>query len=319
MDTKNEKCSSKKHNEINAISYCQECNIYMCNKCESHHLELFDNHHQYKLDKNINEIFTGFCKEKNHIDKLDYYCRNHNQLCCSSCIIKIKRKGKGQHTDCDVCNIEDIKDEKKNKLKENITILENLFNKINEDKEVLKEKIQKIFTNIRNEINAREDNLLIEVDKKFENIFFKGEKMKKLEKLPNKIKISLEKGKIIDNEWNDDNKLRSIINDCINIENNIKDIDLLNKNNELYKSKKYNIRFIPEETELNKFLENIKTFGNIYYNTFEYKIKKCPLNITENRKYVVSGNKDNILTKTGTDHSYMGTNLRMHIRKIKNL
>ena len=45
------------------------------------------------------------------------------------CIIsKIKREGKGQYTDCDVCNIEDIKKEKKNKLKENIIILENFSN-----------------------------------------------------------------------------------------------------------------------------------------------------------------------------------------------
>ena len=33
------------------------------------------------------------------------------------------------------------------------------------------------------------------------------------------VKLSLEKGKLIDKEWNDKNKLNSIINDCINIEN----------------------------------------------------------------------------------------------------
>ena len=118
----NKKCTLKKHEDINAISYCQECKIFMCNKCENHHSELFQNHNVYKLDKDISEIFTGFCKERNHLEKLEFFCKDHNSLCCASCISKIKREGKGQHTDCNVCNIEDIKDEKKNKLKENFKI-----------------------------------------------------------------------------------------------------------------------------------------------------------------------------------------------------
>ena len=34
------KCSAKKHSDINAISYCIECNIYMCNKCLNYHSEM---------------------------------------------------------------------------------------------------------------------------------------------------------------------------------------------------------------------------------------------------------------------------------------
>ena len=58
--------------------------------------------------------------------KLEYFCRNHNQLCCAGCIAKIKKEKNGMHKDCDVCIIEEIKDEKKNKIKENIKYLENL-------------------------------------------------------------------------------------------------------------------------------------------------------------------------------------------------
>ena len=117
------KCSSKKHQENNAINYCQECKIYMCNKCDDYHSEIFQNHHIYKLDKDISLIFTGFCKEENHLDKLEYFCKNHNILCCASCITKIKKNGKGQHHDCDICLINEIKEEKKNKLKDNIKSL----------------------------------------------------------------------------------------------------------------------------------------------------------------------------------------------------
>ena len=59
------KCSSEIHEKNDAIIFCQECKIYMCNKCEKHNYELFQHHHQYKLEKE-KDIFTGLCKEKNH-------------------------------------------------------------------------------------------------------------------------------------------------------------------------------------------------------------------------------------------------------------
>ena len=107
------KCSLKEHFEIEATSFCQKCNIYMCNKCEKLHSGLFENHHKFNLDKDINEIFTGYCKEPNHNEELEFYCKSHNKLCCVKCIIKIKSKGKGQHKDCEVFNIDEIKEEKK--------------------------------------------------------------------------------------------------------------------------------------------------------------------------------------------------------------
>ena len=63
------KCSLPDHSNIESVIFCQECRIFMCNKCEKSHSDIFKNLHQYKLDKDINDIFTGFCKEKEHIDK----------------------------------------------------------------------------------------------------------------------------------------------------------------------------------------------------------------------------------------------------------
>ena len=190
----NKKCSSKNHKEFNAISYCQECNIYMCNKCTNIHLDLCQNHHSYNLNIDIQEIFTGICQEKNHLNTLEYFCKTHNALCCAVCITKIKRKGNGQHTDCNVCNIEDIKEEKKNKFDKNIKYLEELLNiinpsidelkkiyeKINKNKDNLKLDIQKIFTKIRNVINEREDEILLEVEKNLMNYFLKKNLLKKV-------------------------------------------------------------------------------------------------------------------------------------------
>ena len=183
------KCTSEEHKEIDAISFCPECKIYMCNKCQNHHTPLFKSHHPHNLNKE-EEIFTGFCMEKNHPMKLEYFCKEHNQLCCAACLCKVNKKGNGQHKDCDVCDIENIKDEKRNKLKENIKILEDLsnsfnnifkelkeiFEKVEKNKEDLKLTVQKAFTKIRTALNEREDKLLEEID----NYLMKDILMKKL-------------------------------------------------------------------------------------------------------------------------------------------
>jgi len=80
--------------------------------------------------------------------------------------------------------------------------------------------------------------------------------------LTNQIKINLNKGKLIDNEWNDNSKLNSIIDGCINIENNIKDINEINDKIKKGNSFDTEAKFISED-EINKFLELIKNFGKI--------------------------------------------------------
>ena len=113
---------------------------------------------------------------------MEYFCKTHNKSCCVACISKIKGRGNGQHTDCDVCYIDEINDEK-NKLNDNIKSLEDLSNSLNESinewkrlfdknentKETLKINAQKIFTKLRNSLKEKEDNILLKIDKKLEN------------------------------------------------------------------------------------------------------------------------------------------------------
>ena len=274
------KCSYESHKENEVISFCDKCKIYMCHKCEKLHSELFSNHHQIKIekDKDINEIFTGLCKEENHYIELKYFCKTHNKLCCAECITKFKGKNHGEHTDCDICSIEDIQNEKMNKLNENIKILEKLssnlqesireikiiFEKNEKKKEEVKMEVQKVFTKLRNSLNDREDELLSDVDKSFGELFLNENIIKESEKLPNKIKVSLEKGKLIDKDRNNNN-LNSLINDCLNIENNINDISKINQSMNYYKkANKNDISFINDEVTTNRFFELIKSFGRIY-------------------------------------------------------
>ena len=78
-------------------------------------------------------------------------------------------------------------------------------------------------------LNDREDELLKEIDNIFNTKYINEDIIKKGEKLPKQIKLSLEKGKLIDKEWDNIN-LNSYINDCINIENNIKNINIIKEN-----------------------------------------------------------------------------------------
>ena len=85
------------------------------------------------------------------------------------------------------------------------------------------------------------------------------------------MKISLEKGKEIENNW-DSNKLSLLINNCINIENNIKEIKLLNQSIEKVRDFSPYIKFYPAEWGINKLLDSIKIFGKIKDIIFDSKI-----------------------------------------------
>ena len=290
MEKNISKCSSIEHKEIDAIKFCQECNKYFCNKCDKFHSSIFTNHHPIALDKDPNEIFTGLCKIGDHSTKLEFYCKAHNELCCGFCITKIKKEGLGQHTDCKVCIIEDIFEEKKNNLDNNIKTLENLsetfkisikelneiIENIDKNKEEIKLEIQKTFTKIRNELNNREDQLLLEVDEKFKKKFFNEDLdiYKEKDKFSNKIKLYIEKGKVANEAFNKSNNKSSLIYDCINIENIIENMNKVNQNMNIYKNNNEEIKFISHTGEI---IRLIKNFGNI--NSDKIKINQNEINI----------------------------------------
>ena len=185
--------------------------------------------------------------------------------------------------------IEDIKEEKKKKLKDNIKNLENLsnnidniinelkalFEEINKSKDELKLNIQNTFTKIRNALNEREDELISEVDKIYNEKFFNEDIIKESIKLPNEIKKSLGKGKSIDDEWNDDEKLSSHISQSDSIETNIKTINKVYDNiKKCNSNKEFKIEFSPKDGSLKDFLLTINTFGCLMENKKENKKEK---------------------------------------------
>ena len=224
---------------------------------------------------------------------MDYYCKAHNILCCSGCISIIKLNDKGQHSDCEICTLEDIKESKEKKLKENIINLEKLsnevdtlineikvvFQKINKDKEDLKLNIQKIFTKIRNAINEREDEILSKVNQLFDTIYIKENEINNIDKYPIKVKSLLNQGKSEIEKWNsnkNDKVLSSFINSCINIEKSLLNINNTEQN--LIKCKKglsSVIKFSPfGENEINEFISDLSSFGKVYEENNDIQIEQ---------------------------------------------
>jgi len=212
---------------------------------------------------------------------------------------------------------------KKNKLNENIKYLndlstsfeksinelKNILKEMDEKKEIIKNEIQKAFTKIRNALNDKEDELLLKVDENFEKLLIKSENYKGNEKLSNKIKISLEKGKLIDKEWNDDNKLGSLINDCINIEINVNEINIINENIKNYESNKnIDVKIHIEEHKINKVLEIIKKFEkkeNFHWINDE-------VNIVSYSKFT-QGHPSNIMLQNNNSYSLTDGNKNHYI------
>ena len=277
MEERDIKCSSKEHQEINAISYCCNCDVYMCNKCENFHSNLLKNHKVFNIDYYLKKNFTGFCNEDNHKNEYEYFCKTHNTLCCVACIAKIKNKNNGKHADCVIYNIDEIINDKKKimndnikylkeisaKIQESINDVKHLFERMTDNKENLKMKVQKCFTKIRNVLNIREGELLSEIDEIYEKAFLKENMIREFEKLPRKISSLLEKGNMVQKEYSDKKKIL-LINECIQIENNIKDINLINENITKFKnSSNISISFSPNENEMNENIEKFKNFGKI--------------------------------------------------------
>ena len=145
-------------------------------------------------------------------------------------------------------------------LQRTINELKNIYETIDENKQKLKLKIIKVFDTIRKAVNKREKEILLQIDKKCEDLFFGEDLIKESEKLPEKVKVSLERKNIPENEWNDKKQL---VVEYLKAERNIREIQNLKKCTEL---KDLEITFDPKEEEIEQVLEPIKNFGIIYYN-----------------------------------------------------
>jgi hypothetical protein len=270
MEYNKYKCSTNEHLEINAFIFCKDCKHYFCDECQNFHSKIFSNHDIIFLNEEEDDIFTGICYENDHLNKLEYFCKTHNKLCCAKCITKIKDENNGQHKDCDISSLKETKIEKEKKFKENYDnndgiekSLDDISNQIKifqerniKDKKDLITEIKKEFEILKNALNEREDHLLSDADELFKKSSFEEEIIEENEKLPLKIRKSFDS---INDIKNKEIELNSEINYYLEFENNLNKIDELNKSINKYNSSQKEIIF---EYNNDEILNLIKNFGN---------------------------------------------------------
>ena len=323
MEKSIKKCYLKSHSNKKAVKYCPNCKKYLCEICVASHNKCDRKNELLPEDKEMNLKTKGICTESNHPNKLNYYCITHNNLCCAACLCKIKEKGDGQHTECNVCHIGKIKDEKKKILFNNINILKDfsqnikkklkLIKKIYEKtipkKEELKLNIINIFDDLKNMLKKRKNELLNELENLYEKFIFSEEFIKKCKKLPSKIEYYFEKRQKLMEKWKKyekKRKLNLLINDCINIEKNIEKYQKIDEKIKLSNAN-INFQFCIEENDFQILSEKIKNLGNIIYNDYKYIFKKCPSNISMQKRFIISGENENILSKKEPNFVWTGT------------
>lgn len=323
METTEKKCYTKSHANKKAIKFCLNCNKYLCELCLASHAKCDRKHELYSIDNELNLSFKGTCQENNHPNNLDYYCSTHNNLCCAACLCKIKDKGDGQHTECKACSIEEIKEEKREKLNNNINILKDLaqnfkkklkevrkiYDKTNNQKEGTRTNIKNTFDELINILTLRKKELLKELDDIYEKNIFSDDFIKTYEKLPSKINYYIKKGKSVNEKWEEDEKrgkLNIIINDCINIEKHVEKYQLINDRLQSL-STRVTFQFCIEGIDIKAFTEKLKNLGKIIFNDYKFIFKQCPNNINLKKRFVISGEKGNIISKKEPNFTWTGT------------
>ena len=317
------KCNNNEHSEQTATNYCFRCKKFLCETCSTSHYSAKPKHNLFSVEKDLNLNFSGFCKLENHPNKLDYYCSTHNHLCCAACLCKIKDKGDGQHTECKACYIGEIKDEKKKLLKENLKLLKkfslnmkkmlrdimNIYERVNPIKEDIIENIKNIFNELRELLVIREQELINDVDNLYSENFFNENYIRECYKYPTIIQYNIEKGKNVIDNWEEgekNGKLNLIINDSINIENNIQELQNMKNKIDSLNSKSL-LQLCINKDDIEIISDKIKNLGNILFYNYKYIFNQCPNDIDDKRKFIISGEKSNIITKKGPNFIWTGT------------
>lgn len=149
--------------------------------------------------------------------------------------------------------------------------------------------------------------ILLEVDQKYDEVYFNEEIVKKGEKLPKKVKESIKQGNLIIKKLENEKNFSSFINDCIIIENDIKDINNINSNIDKCNNINFKCNFIPLENDkdFSRFVNEIKKFGYLCYHSDdekkEEKSDKSRLKFdSDNEESLKSFSKS--ISKSGSDN-----------------
>lgn len=81
----------EEHNlSVEAISYCEKCENFLCEKCLTPHTQLYGKHVVLGRD-NVEKWPLAECSiiercPEHRNKKIGFFCENHGQLCCNNCV-----------------------------------------------------------------------------------------------------------------------------------------------------------------------------------------------------------------------------------------
>ena len=194
-------------------------------------------------------------------------------------------------------------------MKKILKDIRTFYEHINPIKEDIIMNIKNIFHNFRILLDNREKELLYEVEEVYSKNFFSDNFLKESNKFPTKIKYNIDKGKNVLDKWEEaeeKGKINLLINDCINIERNIKELnDIKDKIASL--NSKSKMQFCTQDNDIEIISKKIKNLGKVVCYNYKYILKECPEDIDNKRKFKISGEKSNIITKIGPNFIWTGT------------
>ena len=100
LRTENRKCDpcSRRNDSIMAVKWCKECSEAYCDQCESFHKSLKYSQHHNLIDmtdlqhRPIKDTASRPPCPDHERSELSYFCEDHNQVVCSSCVTLDHRK-----------------------------------------------------------------------------------------------------------------------------------------------------------------------------------------------------------------------------------
>ena len=75
------------------------------------------------------------------------------------------------------------------------------------------------------------------------------------------------------------------------------------------------MQFVKKEDDEEIISEKIKNFGQIFFNDYKFMFKKCPNEINIRRRFSISGDNDNIMTKKEPEFFWTGTTCLYEFKK----
>ena len=228
------------HDDVNACSYCLDCNDYLCTKCTKlHGVSKLSLGHKILNQNEMPKkwlLYINICAK--HGEMFKHYCQSHGEICCSCCVTAI-------HDKCQIKLLKAVASDFGNSSE---------YKLLRENLERFSEELDQLQKSLDEAISSSKENYS-QVISDIQS--FRTQINDRLDILEKDIKESIEKEKSYSEA-----KLNSLCTGCINIQGELDKLNMCLDELELYKH--HELLFISAmntETSLKTYQENMETMS----------------------------------------------------------